>query len=150
MAFLDRIRRRFRGDVRENLRMAQETLRAHKMRSGLAVLGIIVAVMTLISVVSILAGFDRNIQLNIQSFGTNTAFFSHLPSGPRLGRMSKELRMRKKLGYEDFVAVKEACTACANATVSVFSSAEVPRARYRGEEVVGLDFRGATEDFFSV
>jgi ABC-type antimicrobial peptide transport system permease subunit len=150
MAWYDLLRKQSRGDLRENLRMALDTLRTHKMRSGLAVLGIIVAVMTLISVVAILAGFDRNIQQGIQSFGTNTAFFSHLPSGPRLGRLPKELRMRKKLGYDDFVAVREACTACANATVSVFSNADVPRARYRGEEVVGLDFRGATEEFFSV
>jgi len=150
VAWYELFRKHSRGDVRESVRMALDTLRTHKMRSGLAVLGIIVAVTTLISVVAILAGFDRNIQQGIQSFGTNTAFFSHLPSGPRLGRMSKELRMRKKLGYDDFLAVQEACTACANATVSVFSSAEVPKARYKGEEVVGLDFRGATEEFFSV
>src|SRR5262245_35084500 len=87
-----RTRQRSRGELRENLRMALETLRTRKMRSGLAVLGIIVAVTTLISVVAILVGFDRNIQQGIQSFGTNTAFFSHLPTGPRLGRMSKELR----------------------------------------------------------
>ena len=150
MAWSDRLLVRVLGDVRENLWMALDTLRAHKMRSGLAVLGIIVAVMTLISVVAILAGFDRNIQLGIQSYGTNTAFFSHLPSGPRLGRMSKELRMRKELGYDDFLAVRDACTACANATVSVYATAEISRARYKGEEVVGLDFRGATEEFFSV
>jgi ABC-type antimicrobial peptide transport system permease subunit len=139
-----------RGTGREIVHMAIDTLRTHKMRSGLAVLGIIVAVTTLISVVAILVGFDRNIQQGIQSFGTNTAFFSHLPSGPRIGRQSKELRTRKKLSYDDFLAVREACTACVNATVSVFSSQDVTKARYKGEEVVGLDFRGATEDFFSV
>ena len=150
MRWSERIRMRVVGDVRENLWMALDTLRAHKMRSGLAVLGIIVAVMTLISVVAILVGFDRNIQQGIQSFGTNTAFFYHLPSGIRFGRLSKELRLRKELDYEDFVAVRDACTACVNATVSVFSQEEVSRARYKGEEVVGLDFRGATDEFFSV
>src|SRR5262245_51503400 len=150
MALRDHFELLRRGTGREIVRMAIDTLRTHKMRSGLAVLGIIVAVTTLISVVAILVGFDRNIQQGIQSFGTNTAFFSHLPSGPRIGRMSRELRTRKKLSYDDFLAVREACTACANATVSVFSSADVPKARYKGEEVVGLDFRGATEDFFSV
>src|SRR5262249_49197490 len=55
-----------------------------------------------------------------------------------------------KINYEDFLAVKEACTSCANATVSVFSNQEVPQARYKGAEVVGLDFRGATDEFFSV
>jgi ABC-type antimicrobial peptide transport system permease subunit len=150
MALRDAIPVRRYGDARESLRMAFDTLGTHKMRSGLAVLGIIVAVMTLISVVAILAGFDRNIQQGIQSFGTNTAFFAREPSGIQFGRTSKEVRMRKDLGFEDFFSVREACTACANATVSVFSSEDVSRARYRGEEVVGLDFRGATEEFFSV
>jgi ABC-type antimicrobial peptide transport system permease subunit len=150
MAWRGKLGWRAYEDVRENVRMGLDTLYAHKMRSGLAVLGIVVAVTTLISVVAILVGFDRNIQQGIQSFGTNTAFFYHVPTGPRLGRMSKELRMRKKLDYDDFLAARDACTACVNATVSVFSSAEVSRARYRGDEVVGLDFRGATEEFFSV
>ena len=150
MVWRNQVTLRSLGGGREILWMALDTLRTHKMRSGLAVLGIIVAVTTLISVVAILVGFDRNIQQGIQSFGTNTAFFSHLPTGPRLGRMSKELRIRKKLGFADFVAIREACTDCANTTVSVFSSQDVNRARYKGDEVVGLDFRGATEEFFSV
>ncbi len=58
--------------------------------------------------------------------------------------------MRKQLVYDDYLAVRDACTDCVNATVSVYSNAEVSRARYKGEEVVGLDFRGATEEFFSV
>ena len=150
MTLREKLSLRWRRDIGENLRMAFDTLRAHKMRSGLTVLGIIVAVTTLISVVAILVGFDRNVKQGIQSFGVNTAFFHHLPSGVQFGRMSKELRTRKKLTYDDFLAVQEGCTACANATVSIFCSADVSRARAKGEEVVGLDFRGATEEFFSV
>jgi putative ABC transport system permease protein len=150
MTLREKLALRWRRDIGENLRMAFDTLRTHKMRSGLTVLGIIVAVTTLISVVAILVGFDRNIKQGIQSFGVNTAFFNHMPSGVRIGRMSKELRARKKISYDDFLAVQEGCTACAHTTVSIFSSAEASRARAKGEEVVGLDFRGATEDFFSV
>ena len=134
---------------RENVWMALDTLRNHKLRSALTLLGITVAVTTLIAVVAILMGLDRNIQESIQGFGTNTAFLSHLPSGPRFGRLSKEERMRKPLSYDDFLVVREACTACVNATVSIFPS-NISWVRYKGEEVAGLDFRGATGEFFSV
>ena len=133
----------------ENVRMALDTLRTNKLRSALTLLSISVAVTTLIAVVAMLMGLDQSIQESIQSYGTNTAFFSHLPSGPRFGRLSKEERQRKPLDYDDFLAVREFCKSCANVTVSLFNG-ELNWARNKGEEVSGLDFRGTTADFFSV
>src|SRR5713101_1481814 len=131
-----------RRDFSENIWMALDTLRNNKLRSALTLLGITVAVTTLIAVVAILMGLDRNIRQAIEGYGTNTAFFSHLPTGPRFGRLSKEERLRKPISYEDFLAVKQACTTCTNATVSIFRG-DVAWIRYRSEEIVGLDFRGA-------
>ncbi|MBI4466974.1 MAG: ABC transporter permease [Acidobacteria bacterium] len=151
MGLRDQLELRWRRDLAENVAMALATLRAHKVRSALTALGVIVAVITLISVVAILMGFDQNVQQVIQGFGTNTAFFAHLPfTGPRFSRPTKEERLRKPLIYEDYLAVQDACTACVSATVSLFGTEDLDRARYKSEEVVGLDFRGATAEFFSV
>lgn len=150
MSLREKLWLHWRRDFAENVGMALETLRAHKLRSFLTLLGVIIAVATLISVVAILMGLDRNIQENIQSYGTNTAFFHHLETGPRMGRLTKEERMRKPLSYEDFLAVRESCTACRSATVSIYSTERIDTIRYQSEEIVGLDFRGATEEFFSV
>ena len=133
----------------ENIRMALETLRTNKLRSALTLLSITVAVTTLIAVVALLMGLDQSIQESIQSYGTNTAFFSHLPSGPHFGRLSKEERQRKPLSYEDFLVVRDSCAACKDVTVSLFNDT-LNYARYKGEEVSGLDFRGTTAEFFSV
>ncbi len=134
----------------ENIAMALDTLRTNKLRSALTLISIMVAVATLIAVVALLMGLDRNIQDSLQGYGTNTAFFTHEPTGPRFGRLSKEERMRKKLTYEDFLAVRDACSACVHVTVSIFRN-DVPNwIRYKGQEVTGLDFRGATGEFFSV
>ncbi len=138
-----------RRAFRENIWMALDTLRNHKLRSALTLLGITVAVTTLIAVVAILMGLDRNVQETIQGFGTNTVFFSHLPTGPHFGRLSKEERMRQPISYDDYVAVRESCTACVHTTVSIFGP-DLNWIRYKGEEVTGLDFRGATGEFFSV
>ncbi len=139
----------WRREFAENVWMALLTLREHKVRSALTLLGIVVAVLTLITVVALLVGFDADIQQTIQGYGTNTAFFAKNPAGFRFSRPSKEERMRKPISFEDFLAVKEGCAACASATVSIFPD-DIPRVRYKNEEIVGLDFRGATEEFFSV
>ena len=151
MTVRDQLERRWRRDVGENVRMALNTLRAHKARSALTVLGAFIGVVTVVSVVAIMMGLDRNVQQVIQGFGTNTAFFAiNAFQGPRFSRPTKEERMRKPLSYEDYLAVRDACTACVSTTVSLFGTEDLSRARYKGEEVVGLDFRGATADFFSV
>jgi len=146
----DKIALERRGSLGENILMALDTLRNNRLRAALTLLGITVAVTTLIAVVAILMGLNRNIEESIQSYGTNTAFFHRLPSGPHFGRLTKEERMRKPISYEDFLAVRESCIVCAHTTVSIFPSTPVSSARYKGEEVSGLDFRGATGDFFTV
>lgn len=138
-----------RHGLLENIRMALETLRTNKLRSALTLVSISVAVTTLIAVVALLMGLDQSIQESIQSYGTNTAFFSHLPSGPHFGRLSKEERERKPLSYEDYLAVRDSCIACKDVTVSLFNDT-LNWARYKGEEVSPLDFRGTTAEFFSV
>src|SRR5215510_7488133 len=47
--------------LRESIRLAIDTLRAHKLRSFLTLLGIIIAVTTLIAVVSVIEGMNRYI-----------------------------------------------------------------------------------------
>src|SRR3954451_2232337 len=143
------IRESVHQGLSENVRMALDTLRTNKLRSALTLLSISVAVTTLIAVVALLMGLDQSIQDSIQSYGTNTAFFSHLSNGPRFGRLSKEERQRKPLSFDDFLVVRESCTACKDVTVSLFNDT-FNWARYKGEEVSGLDFRGTTAEFFSV
>jgi putative ABC transport system permease protein len=149
MRALQRIRKLKYGGMAENVWLALDTLRNNKLRSALTLVSITVAVTTLIAVVALLMGLDKNVQDSIQSYGTNTAFFDHLPDGPRFGRLSKEERERKPLSFEDFEAIQESCPSCRHVTVSLFND-RLNTARYKGEEVSGLDYRGTTSDFFSV
>ncbi len=160
MTVWQKITQQWRRNYSENVAMAIDTLRSHRLRSALTLLGITVAITTLIAVVALLMGLDRNIQESIQGYGVNTVFFSKLPEGPRFSRLTKEERKRKPISYEDFLAAKEGCVACVNATVSIFSAGSyggnqqpgsIPDwVRYKDAEVVGLDFRGTTGEFFSV
>ena len=141
----------WRREFGENMGMALATVWENKVRSALTMLGIFVAIVTVVLVLAILSGVDESVKESVRSFGTNTAFFNHLPSGPQFGRTPKHIRLRKKLNHRDYEAVKEACSACQSITVSLYPRSSGPRrARYKGEEVIGFDFRGATEDFFLV
>jgi hypothetical protein len=46
----------WRREFAENVWMALDTLRSHKVRSSLTILGVVIAVLTLVSVVAILMG----------------------------------------------------------------------------------------------
>ncbi|MGH8458549.1 MAG: ABC transporter permease, partial [Nevskiales bacterium] len=94
MTLREKLHLHWRREFSENLWMALDTLRDHKVRSLLTVTGVIVAVVTLITVVALLMGFDHSVQQSIQSYGTNTAFFTHFDPGPRFGRLSREERLR--------------------------------------------------------
>jgi putative ABC transport system permease protein len=86
--------------LRETLRMALDSVRSHKFRSFLTVLGIVIGVMTAISIASILTGLRQNIVSIIEEYGTNNIYAFHLSTGPRTGEDRSE-RTRKPLTVAD-------------------------------------------------
>jgi putative ABC transport system permease protein len=57
--------------VRETLRLALESLRVHKLRSFLTLLGVILAVTTLVSVMSVVAGLNFYVADRVANLGAN-------------------------------------------------------------------------------
>ncbi len=135
---------------KENLALALDTLRAHKLRSFLTVLGVVIGVGVIIVVGALLAGFDSAVQDSISGFGADTAFISKFPQGPRFGRLTKAERMRKELLAEDGFALVEQCSAVQAVAISLFPPARNPGVRHKDAEVVGIDFRGTFPEFVDV
>ena len=102
-AFLSRLQ------AGENARMAFSTLRTHKTRSFLTVLGVVIGVTALIAVGSIVVGLDRDVRAFLEDYGTNTLFVFRWDIGFHVGRRSQEERMRKPLSYEDMLAIQTEC-----------------------------------------
>ncbi len=134
-------------DYRENLFLALDTLRAHKLRSFLTVLGVVMAVAVIMLVAALLAGFDQTVTEAITGYGADTAFISRFDQGPHVGRRPKEERERKPLTLEDGEAIAEQCPAVKRATVWISQWEEAHRVRQKDSEVVGIDFRGAFPNF---
>src|SRR3982750_4474635 len=89
----------------ETLRMALESVRSHKFRSFLTVLGIVIGVMTAICIASLLTGMRQNIVSMIEEYGTNNIYAFHLSTGPRTSEDRSE-RTRKPLTLADAETIK--------------------------------------------
>src|SRR5205085_8845257 len=95
-----------RSDIYENLWMAFATLRANKLRSFLTVFGVIIGVVTVMSIASIIIGIDVAVTKEIESFGTRSIILTKYETGIHVGRRSREERMRKDLTYDDAMALR--------------------------------------------
>ena len=87
--------------------LALNTVREHKLRSFLTVLGVIIGTGTIIGVGSIITGLDGAITNILRSFGTNTAIVFKFPLG--FNSVNAEEFKRKPVTYDDGLAIAQRC-----------------------------------------
>ena len=132
------------GIFREILVMAFDSLRAHKLRSFLTLLGIMIGVMTVIGMVSVISGLNASFLKELEAAGSDLIIL-HKNNPVRMGRLSEEERQRKNLTYEDAQAIERECAlvkaVSANISVSVFNDIPVKygNARAEGAFVLGIN-----------
>src|ERR1700722_1565565 len=102
----------------ENTLMAIDSLRQHKMRSLLTVLGVVIGIMAIVAVGSIMVGLDRDIRGFLDQYCTDTLFVFRWDFGFR-GTLTPEERNRKPLTYEDTMAILDECPDVKDVTVEV-------------------------------
>ena len=140
----------------ENSRMAMETVRDHKMRSFLTVLGVVIGVAAMIFVASILVGVDKNLADYLDDWGTNTLFIFRFDVGIRTGRLTAEERARKPLTMDDAQAMLAECPAVKNVTSELIPTltfgppTRIFNARYGPREVDNIDFAGTNSAWVEV
>src|SRR5438309_7389613 len=93
--------------LREPIGVALETLRSHKMRSFLMLLGIILSVSTLIVVVALISGVDRYIADRVANMGSNVFLLTRFPVITDVEEYVKANRRNKKVTWDDFEALRD-------------------------------------------
>src|ERR1044072_5794904 len=95
-------------DIRENIHVALDTLRARKARSALTILGIVIGVTSVIIVAAIIDGLNGYMQSRILSFGTRSFFITRIPPGMGgFGPLPQKIRLRKYLEVNDAKYLKD-------------------------------------------
>jgi putative ABC transport system permease protein len=138
------------ASYRENVTMAWETIVAHKFRSFLTVLGIIIGVLTVVVIASILTGLRRNVVTMVEEFGTSNIFAFHLNTGPQLGRRPREELLRKPLTVADGLAVRELCPSVADVAWEGFPWRTRTRIEYRRYVLRSANFKGVPPNWAAV
>jgi putative ABC transport system permease protein len=140
---------------KENLWVALDTLRTHKVRSGLTVLGIVIGVTSVISVAAIIEGLNHMVSERVQSIGSRTFFISRLPAGLRLGQLPQNLRLRRHLTAADAKALRDMAPSISYASPFMTRPTMLgnPREdrpndiRHGGERVENVFLRGVEPDY---
>jgi putative ABC transport system permease protein len=139
-----------RHEVVENVLVAMETLRTHKVRSGLTILGIVIGVTSVIAVASIIDGLNRFVQERVDSLGSRTYFISRLPPGSDPNRLPLKVRIRKYIDYSDAAYLRETCPDLDTATTfgtRAFFFGQTNVISYEGQRVERVFLRGTEPEF---
>jgi putative ABC transport system permease protein len=137
-----------RATLFSGIGMALDTIRGHKMRAVLTVLGVIIGTGAVIGVGSILAGLDGAITNILKSFGPNTLVVFKFKIGVRTGDLTPEEMRRKPLSYENARAITERCPSVQHVSPYLFPDWHtLHRARYKGNDIYRVDLGGTEEGY---
>jgi len=124
----------------ETLRLALDTLRLHKLRTFLTLLGVILSVFTLVLVMSVVEGLNRYISQEVADLGSNTVIFARFGIITNLQDFVKAQK-RPPLRVDDFEYVRDHASGLRQIGASENRQLDV---RYGNELVQGVDVFGGT------
>ncbi|MGA2906733.1 MAG: ABC transporter permease [Terracidiphilus sp.] len=140
------------GQTRESVKMALDTLRTNKMRSGLTILGIVIGVATVISISSVISGLNNRVSEWVSSLGSNVIWVFQIPV---IGvRPTTEMLARKKMTLDDVLALRQlhhviAADGGIQHVKSQFRVGDVD-VKYNGKKVAGTILSGDTAEVSDV
>ncbi len=116
---------------RENVRSATEAIRAHKLRSGLTVLGILVGVFSIILVMTALRGLQTNIESELRQMGAQSFVVQKWPEISFEGPIGWDrIRRRKNLTFELGERLRDKATMAASVGQETYFTQADATSRY--------------------
>ncbi|HEV8384688.1 MAG TPA: ABC transporter permease [Candidatus Acidoferrales bacterium] len=133
--------------MKHNLRVAEpalialQTIRAHKLRTFLTLLGVILSVCTLIIVVGLIEGTNRYIEERVANMGANVFLVLRFPIITDAQEFVKALRRNKNITWEDYEAMRDTLKLPQNVGVETRTRGKL---RAGGQTMDDISIRGVT------
>lgn len=127
--------------------MAFDNIRAHKFRSFLTALGIIIGVVVVIVIASLLTGMRNSIVKYVEQYGTNNIYAFHLSTGISVGPRDRAERSRKPLTVEDGEAIRNQADAVEAVSYQLFVWQIDRTLSYKGLTYKESDISGVSANF---
>ncbi|MBZ5516127.1 MAG: ABC transporter permease [Acidobacteriia bacterium] len=138
---------------REAFWLALEALRAHKLRSFLTLLGVVIATTTLIVVMSIVNGMNLYISERIANLGVNVFILHRFQWAQGYESFIKARRRNLPLRMEEYEFLKENLVGykniCADSRLGDIEGGGID-ARYRGHAIEDVRLEGTTPSFIDM
>ncbi len=139
--------KRRRVSLKEPTMIALDTLRAHKLRSFLTLLGVILSVSTLIVVVSMVQGANTYVAEKVANFGSNVFLVMRFPLITSAEQFVKLSRTNKNITFDEYEYVRD------NMTLADAVGLETRRlgvVKYKTETIEDIDVRGVTANMAGI
>ena len=135
--------------AREAFWIALDALRAHKLRSFLTLLGVVIATTTLIVVMSVVNGMNLYIAEHIANLGVNTFVLDQFQWGQNWVDFVKAQRTNRPIRMEDYDFIKDNVVG-AKTIASSAGLGTPPDARYQNHVIHDLAVAGVTPNIVEV
>ena len=137
-----------RMTVNENVGMALGAVWAHRFRSLLTILGIVIGITTVVTVASLLTGLRKGIVTFFQELGPDNVFLYKTSGDPNAFRVPPKEQRRRPIRPEYAELIKRLCPSVEDASVSLLVPTVVERrsmtARVAGYETDNFGLTGST------
>jgi len=99
-------------EFKEAVKIALQSLWANKLRSVLTLLGVVIAVTSVIAVVTLVNGANTYVTTKFSSYGADVFTVSKMPAIITSSEAYQRFQKRKDILYPDYLYVKENCGRC--------------------------------------
>jgi putative ABC transport system permease protein len=132
--------------LQETVRIAFDTLRAHKLRTFLTLLGVILAVTTLVAVISVLNGLNVYVSDKVANLGANALVIDKIGIVTNLDQWTRA-RKRPPLDMADYEALRDGMKLATSVAAEQNNVADV---RYGNELKEDVTILGTTPTFADI
>jgi putative ABC transport system permease protein len=114
-------------ELKEAVKLALQSLWQNKLRTVLTLLGMMIAVSSLIAVVTLVNGANNYVTTKFTSYGADVFTVSRVPEIITSSAQYERMQRRKKLLYDDYLYVRDNCKRCTGIGAQQATTAKVVR-----------------------
>lgn len=130
--------------IGESFKIAIDAIRANKLRSILTTLGIIIGVMTVVTVVSLISGLNKKVTDMFSSIGSNVIYVQKWPWVQTRGGDWWKYRGRKDITLKHAEIIKQQCS---NVEYVSPVDGRPLRAKYKNKKTNPVSVNGVTQEY---
>jgi putative ABC transport system permease protein len=141
------------GLLDEIVRMAFDTVRNNKMRSGLTVLGVVIGITSIVGMTALIRGFDQSLRDSIAAVGPDTIFVAKFSGVSAMsGANFQDLLQRPNMMPQDAEAIERGAPSIQMVDIILGDGGPptMERLYYGGEKTKMLQILGSTEAYSDV